>query len=80
MPCNVGLILNKQEYPSIADLADFMIVAMPGGGIEEARYLQTLHDTLVTARMQKVGITPEVMAEKERKLLDRLKLLAGGRP
>jgi|SRR5215472_8888372 len=81
IPPEVATVLDSQEYPAVTDLYDFRIIALPGiATVEQCRYLQRLHDSIVTMRMQRRGVPVEHLARKEHELLTHLKKLAGGRP
>jgi len=80
MPEEIALALDKEEYPSIVDLFNTRTIGLPGfGAVEQARFLQTLHDQITPMRMGRFT-DPAAIAAKQRELLDRLKKLAGGRP
>jgi hypothetical protein len=81
IPPDIAGRLDKEEYPAIGDLIDTQTVATTGfAAAEKLRYLQRLHDGIVTMRMQGPYVTPRRLAEAQQKLLDYLKRLAGGRP
>jgi hypothetical protein len=74
MPPNIAADLDMVESSAITCLVDSGMVATGDG--EQLRYLQQLHDRIVGQRLQGCGVTPELVASQQQKLLEHLAELA----